>query len=145
MPVPVGPSSGLGLTVSIAHPGEMIREGLLALVRGFHEVSVSRSFDSWAALRAAGERREGVELVIVAVELLGRDASRADVSRSCRVKVLLLLPDCDHRTVAAAVELEPDGFLFERVLGGAELRTAMRDVMAGRLHVPAAMTAGLLA
>lgn len=145
VPVPASPPLGLGLTVSIAHPGEMIRVGLGTLIRDFHEVSGSRSFDSWAALHERRERREGAELIIAAAELLGGDSRRAQALRSCGVKILVLLPDCEHRTVAEAAELEPDGFLLERVLSAAELRTAMRDVTAGRVHVPAAMTTGLLA
>lgn len=145
VPVPDTVPPRLGLTVSIAHPGELIRIGLRELVCGFAEVVRANSFDSWGALRDGRPRAEGGELILVAAELLGRDPRRAAQLRACGVKIVVLLPDCEHRTVAEAIELEPDGYLVERVIGAVELRSAMRDVAAGRVHVPSVMTTGLLA
>jgi two-component system nitrate/nitrite response regulator NarL len=143
-PVPDGPPPAFGITVSIAHPGELIRVGLQTLVGAFPEVRRASCFASWGALRDR-PRGSGGELVLIAAELLDGDRQRAQQLRSCGVKVLVSLADCEHRTVAAAVELEPDGFVIERALDAAELRSAMREVAAGRVHVPAAMTTGLLA
>ena len=121
--------------IVIAEDQQLVRQGLVALLAGDEVEVVGEAEDGTQAVAMVRALQPDVALMDLSMpELDGVAATRQIKKASPRVKVLVLtVANCERR-VAEALAAGADGYALKKA-GHAELRTAIREVMAGRIYL----------
>lgn len=130
----------------VAHEDEVIRTGLQTLLAGAMDVDDVTGRGEWLNQKLHPQAPPCRFSFLFAAHDLVRDAvEHVQAARNEGWKLIVMLRHPDNREVAAATELNPDGFLVEGRIDSSTLRTAVQEITDGYVHVPQAMMRGLLA
>ncbi|OQO94675.1 hypothetical protein B1813_00785 [Saccharomonospora piscinae] len=132
------------ISVLVAHPDEVISNGLESLVARMPGTGQSHVCEDWPTLTTRLADREHDRLLLVSHRMVRTDAAKMSSIRDSSIKVVLLLQGVDNAEVADAADLRPDGFLVEGNISVGALDEAIRAIWRGQLYVPPELTKGLL-
>lgn len=135
--------------VVIAHPNEVIKNGIEKIMAENPRVIRAVSCDNWPrALSLLAARAEHRSVLILPRSLAGDKADLSAIFGSSNevpfLKVLFLLDDAEVHDAVSKAETWADGFLVESTLTAQSLGEALDQLGRGQMPMPSAVARSLL-